>query len=638
MTIHADASHDLSFDEFDEAHSLRQEAAAFDRIADTSTLSGSPTRRDLLRGGVTLGLAAFLVRYGAVSASAATDSADLIDGFDFSPLPASTADSVLVPPGYSAKVFLRWGDPLTTQAADPASLNDGLGTAATQREAVGDNNDGMAFFSANGRHVLAVNNEYTNIHNHLGHAPRNDDERALTQAACGITLVEVVAGPNGWRPRRSGSLNRRITPETPIEIAGPARGHSMMRTSDDPDGTRVLGTFANCGCGQTPWGTYLTCEENFNGYFSASDPAYTPDDAQRRYGLRAKDWGYGWAQRDARFDVSRQPNEANRMGYVVEIDPFDPEAMPRKRTALGRMKHENAEVTRAADGRIVVYMGDDERGEYLYRFTSAAPWTADDPNPGRLLDDGTLAVARFEADGTGRWLDLTPGTTGMSEAEICIFTRLAASKVDATTMDRPEWVAAHPESGEVFCALTNNKHRGMRANAGGDAQPVDAVNPRAKNRYGQIVRWRPDGGDHAAASFSWDLFAMAGNPTVHDDAYAGSPNITPENMFNAPDGVTVDTRGLLWIQTDGKMTNRGDFSGMGNNQMLAANPRTGEIKRFLIAPRGAEVTGLTWSPDRRTMFVGIQHPGEKFESTWPDGSMPRSAIVAVTREDDGRIG
>ncbi|MEL7544924.1 MAG: PhoX family phosphatase, partial [Pseudomonadota bacterium] len=387
-----------------------------------------------------------------------------------------------------------------------------------------------------------------------------------------------------------------------------------------------------------PWGTFLTCEENFNGYYSASDPAWSADDHETRYGIRAEDWGYGWAKIDPRFDASQDPNAPNHMGWVVEVDPFRPDQPPVKRTALGRFKHENAEVVVARDGRVVVYMGDDERGEYLYRFVSDGRWIDGGSSDG-LLDKGTLFAARFDDDGTGRWLPLTPQSTGLADAaEICVRTRQAASAVDATTMDRPEWVAAHPDGTQVFCALTNNKNRGKKPNAGGDAQTVGGVNPRANNRYGQIVRWRPNADDHASDTFRWDLFVLAGNPTVHDDANAGSANVTPDNMFNAPDGLAVDSRGILWIQTDGKTSNTGRFAGMGNNQMLAANPQTGEIKRFLTAPAGAEVTGLTWSPDRRTMFVGIQHPGEKAPSTWPDGGLPRSAVVAITRDDGGRVG
>ncbi|MEQ9609463.1 MAG: DUF839 domain-containing protein, partial [Kiloniellaceae bacterium] len=253
-----------------------------------------------------------------------------------------------------------------------------------------------------------------------------------------------------------------------------------------------------------------------------------------------------------------------------------------------------------------------------------------------LLDIGQLYVAKFNDDMTGAWVALTPAATGMSEAEILIFSRTAASKVGATTMDRPEWVAVNPVAVEAYCALTNNKNRGVKTNAGGDAQPVGGPNPREANNYGQIVRWRPAAGDHAADSFDWDLYVMAGNPTVHEGPYAGSANINDGNLFNSPDGMAIDTTGMVWIQTDGDDSNEKDFAGQGNNQMLAGDPVTGRIERFLTGPKGSEVTGLCWSADRRTMFVGIQHPDAPFPDG--DGKLPRSSIVAVKRSDNALVG
>ena len=340
------------------------------------------------------------------------------------------------------------------------------------------------------------------------------------------------------------------------------------------------------------------------------------------------------------LDVSRHPNESNRFGYIVEIDPLDPASTPRKRTALGRFKHENAAVTLAANGQVVVYLGDDERGEFLYKFVSHGRYTEGGDHRDQL-ESGKLHAARFSDDGRGAWIELSPESTGMSsQAEISVHTRQAASAVNATTMDRPEWVAVNPASVEAYCCLTHNENRGRKPNAGGDPTPVGGPNPRAGNRYGQIVRWVPDHGDHASNGFSWDLFVTAGNPTVHDDANAGSPNINKDNMFNSPDGLAFDAAGLLWIQTDGNYSNEKGFAGQGNNQMLVADPVTGEIRRFLVGPRQAEVTGLTWSADRRTLFVGIQHPGEKGDSHFPGGgrTVPRSSVVAITRDDGGVIG
>ena len=338
------------------------------------------------------------------------------------------------------------------------------------------------------------------------------------------------------------------------------------------------------------------------------------------------------------FDISKHPNEVNRVGYIVEIDPTDPTSIPKKRTALGRFKHENAAVTVAANGHVVVYLGDDERGEFLYKFVSERKYAQGGENR-NLLEDGTLFVVKFEENQTGRWLPLTSESTGMTKAEISIHTRQAASKLGATTMDRPEWVAVNPNKVEAYCALTNNKNRAVKPNAGGDATPAFGPNPRSKNQYGQIVRWNPINGDHTSVDFEWDLFVMAGNPNLHKDEYAGSENVTAENMFNSPDGLIIDETGLVWIQTDGNYSNEGDFAGMGNNQMLCADSVTGEIRRFLVGPNECEITGMTWSSDRRTIFVGVQHPGEKGNSSWPGGgnTVPRSTLIAINRQDGRQI-
>jgi secreted PhoX family phosphatase len=421
-----------------------------------------------------------------------------------------------------------------------------------------------------------------------------------------------------------------------MTLTGPAAGHPLLQTEADPTGTQVLGTINNCGAGRTPWGTYLTCEENFNGYFGSSDPEAAVPEGFDRYGI-AVESGYAYELHDARFDFSRTPNEAHRHGYVVEIDPSDAASTPVKRTALGRFKHENAAVVLARDGRVVVYLGDDERGEFLYKYVSREAY-APGEGGGTLLDEGQLHVARFEPDGTGEWVALTPEATGMDQALIHIHTRQAASAVGATTMDRPEWVAVNPLAAEAYCCLTNNSRREPgAANAGGDAMVAveGSPNPRDANEYGQIVRWYPADGDHADGSFTWDLYVMAGNPTVHEPGspYAGSANVNEGNLFNSPDGMMFDAKGLVWIQTDGDDSNEGEFAGMGNNQMLVGDPATGEIRRFMTGPNGSEVTGMAFSADRRTVFAGIQHPGGSF----PDGTgLPRSAIVAI-RRDDGAI-
>ncbi|APX90238.1 transcriptional initiation protein Tat [Brevirhabdus pacifica] len=629
----------MSFDEYDEIINPRDERTQFDEVVDRAL-----SRRGFLGGVMSFGAGGFVAGTGTATALGAAllprpAGAVAADRFGFDAIAANTLDTVTVPEGYEWKMLVSWGDPLWSDvpAFDPATR----GTAESQARAFGDNNDGMALFERDGTTVIAVNNEYTNRDIIWGNRPEGKpadaDDLRKGMMAHGVSVMEIRAGDEGWSVIQDSPLNRRITPMTDMTLTGPAAGHELLRTAADPEGTTARGTWNNCGNGRTPWGTYLTCEENFNGYFSASQDGFEPVAELKRYGISDKDWGYGWAAIDARFDVSQEPNEPNRAGYVVEVDPFDPQSTPRKLTALGRFKHENAELVMTGDGRAVVYMGDDERGEFLYRFVSDPPEAGAKAGPA-LLEKGTLYAARFTDDQTGRWLPLTPETTGMTEAEICIHTRQAASSVGATTMDRPEWVASHPERAEVYVALTNNKNRGLKPNAGGDETPVGGPNPREANVYGQILRWRPADEDHTSDEFAWDLFALAGNPEVHDGPKAGSDNINAGNMFNSPDGMSFDRRGMLWIQTDGKYSNEGDFAGMGNNQMLVGDTTTGEIRRFLVGPRECEVTGMMWAPDGKTVFVGIQHPGEDGNSAFPGTQgVPRSGIVAVRRTDGAQI-
>jgi len=619
-----------SFDEFDEINSPRPAATAFEGLAEKSL-----SRRGFLGALGAAGVAAGTTALTPLKANASSR-------LGFKPVAANTLDTVTLPPGYSWKPLVRWGDPLWSEGPefDPLTRS----SSAAQELQFGDNNDGMEMFTRDSRTVLVANNEYTNRYITYGanpsKQPETSDDVRKAKAAHGVSIFQIRDGSNGWQIVLDAPENRLITADTPMQLTGPARGNALLRTKADPLGEQSLGTWNNCGAGRTPWGTYLACEENFNGYFSSSNHGLALPKGFKRYGIGAKGWGYNWAMTDERFDIAKHPNEPNRVGYVVEIDPFDPTSTPMKRTALGRFKHENAEVVLSANGHVVVYMGDDERGEFLYRFVSAKKYTSGGDSR-NLLEDGELYAAKFHDRGKGEWLPLTPASTGMgSKAEICIHTRQAASAVGATTMNRPEWVAANPHKAEAYCTLTNNKNRGKKPNKGGDATPVGGPNPRAKNRYGQVVRWRPMGGDHGALKFAWDLFVTAGNPTVHSDAFAGSPNITATNMFNSPDSIHFDTRGILWIQTDGKTSNSGDFAGMGNNQMLAADTNTGEIRRFMVGPNECEITGLTWSPDQRTMFVGIQHPGDEGGSHFPEGgeAVPRSCVIAVWRDDGGTIG
>ena len=572
-------------------------------------------RRQVLKAGLA-GLAAAVPVWGRAAAGEAGESV-----ISFEPIPVSTADAVTVPQGYRAQVLSRWGDPLGLDIGAPAFRMDASNSAAEQALQAGMHHDAIELFPLpSGGALLAVNYEYTDdgLLHPDGMKTWNADKVRKSQAAHGVGILEVGFQNGGWTVVKPSKYARRITGYTPMRMAGPVAGSKLVAGE-------ALGTLNNCGGGRTPWGTYLTCEENFNGYFA--NAGSTPPE-QRRYGISARGAGYRWHEFDRRFDADANPTEPNKFGWVVEIDPYDPLAQPVKRTALGRFKHEGAMVTLAADGRVVVYMGDDERFEYVYKFVSKRAYDASNRAANRdLLDEGTLYAAKFSAGGHGEWLALPSSELAL------VYTRMAADTVGATRMDRPEWIAVHPVTQDVYIALTNNDRRG------GDGQPgVDAANPRAANVYGHIVKWRELGGDPAAAKFRWDVFVLGGE----------------EKGFGSPDGLWFDPRGVLWIQTDVSTStlNRGPYAKLGNNQMLAADVTTGEIRRFLTGPAGCEVTGITMSPDGRTMFVNIQHPGEpasersnpdtpRAVSNWPDqnpNGRPRAATVAIRRDDGGPIG
>jgi len=628
----------LSWDEWDELQNPPPAETGFDRVVERAI-----SRRGFLGGVLAFGSAAAAMgTLGNLMSSTSAQAQEAAGRFAFKPIPIFTDNTVHVPEGYSWKPLAKWGQPLFSNVAD---MDPAKGVSVENSNRVfGENTDGMELFVVGNHQLIAVNHEYVNPEINLPHTdegvPASADDVKILQNLQGVTVMEVAEGANGWEIVLDSPFNRRIDHNTAMKLSGPAAGSDLVKTAADPNGTDSLGTFNNCGAGKTPWGTYLTCEENFNGYFGTTDTTFVLPADYKRYGIVAET-RYGYEKFDERFDVAKNPNEPHRAGYIVEIDPANPASTPVKRTALGRFKHENAAVAIARDGRVVVYMGDDERGEFLYKYVSNGIYVPGG-DTSKLLDEGALYVAKFSDDGSGEWLALTPEATGMKMDEIHVFTRQAASKVGATTMDRPEWVAINPVAIEAYCALTNNSHRGeskdgkLRTNAGGDAMNVDAVNPRRKNEYGQIVRWYPENEDHADGKFRWDIFCMAGNPTVHQDAYAGSPNINAGNMFNSPDGMMFDSTGLLWIQTDGEDSNEGAFLGQGNNQMLAGDPATGRIERFLTGPKGSEVTGLTWSADKRTLFVGIQHPDAPF----PDGAnaLPRSSVIAIQRDDKALVG
>lgn len=612
------------------------------------------SRRRLLKG------AAAVAAVGSMPlAGCATGGSRREPVLGFTGISTSTADAVRVPQGYTANVLYAWGDPVGHQSGSPAFRQDAGNTADEQALQAGMHHDGIHYFplpygsSSSNSGLLVMNHEYTDdgLLHRDGFANWSAEKVRKAQNANGCSVVEVREKGGKWEVVRPSPFARRITAATPMRIAGPAAGSALMKTAADAAGTNVLGTFNNCAHGYTPWGTYLTCEENWDTYFINSGTLTTD---HRRNGITAKGRGYRWNEFDERFDAGKHPNEPNRHGWVVEFDPYNPQSQPVKRTALGRFSHEGAWPAKAGDGRLVIYMGDDRVFEYIYKFVSRDRVNGSDRNAnGSILDHGTLYVAKFRDDGTGGWLPLVHGQGPLTvangfadQADVLVRTRAAADAVGATKMDRPEWIAVHPQTNEVYCTLTNNSRRGVK-----DAAAPDRANPRVNNVFGQIIRWREAGNDPAAQNFEWDLFAIAGDPQHPDAARQG--NIKGD-AYGSPDGLWFDDSGLLWIQTDVSTSamNKGHYERLGNNMMLAADVRSGTTKRFLTGPTGCEVTGVVMTPDARTMFVNIQHPGEKPSgrndpnnpkafSSWPDGAAggrPRSATLVIKKDDGGVIG
>ena len=554
---------------------------------------------------------------------------------------------------------------------------------------IGQHHDGMHFFPIEGESpylgssqdgLLVLNHEYIEprfLHTaavgltlNAGDVPMNADgtrdaDQVLKEInAHGISIVRIRQQETGtWEVVRD-SHNRRITGLTPMEFTGPVRGSEFLKTRYSPEGTGTRGTLNNCAHGVTPWNTYLFCEENWARYFRNGDPEASLPREQTRYGVSREMSRYGWERAQGqgddyvRFDVSRlgnspqedYRNEVNGFGWVVEVDPFNPNDTPKKRTALGRFAHEGVVFQPAVPGQpVVCYSGDDARFEYIYKYVSADsydPATAS----GELLNRGRLYVARFHEDGGGEWLPLvfgegplTPENGFSSQADVLVNTRTAADVLGATKMDRPEWGAIDPETGAVYFTLTNNTRR--------TEDQVDAANPRAENTWGHIIRWREGGDGPTATQFEWDVFVLAG-PEMDSETLKGEP-LEETNIFACPDGLWFDGHRRLWIQTDisESVMNQGEHAQFGNNQMLAADPDTGEIRRFLTGPIGQEITGVVSTPDQRTLFINVQHPGattsaEAFAagsvvSRWPDHSpnlYPRSATVVITKIDGGVIG
>jgi uncharacterized protein len=622
---------------------------------------------------------------------------------EFQPVAPQRADAIVLAKGYTYDLIARWGDSLfpgTPSLTGRDLLTDKLlepGAGRRQERQFGCNCDAIKYFPAPGkkdRAVLCVNNEY--VQSELAFRKRRDIgvERAearrrwvtdhpqvvdVMKAAQGVSVIEIARTRGAWKLQPGAPLTRRITAETVCEIRGPARGAPLMRTKQDPEGMRARGTFANCAGGKTPWGTYLTAEENIDDYFGfavswskATDDSATVE-ALRRFPLRDHSF-YGWEHADPRFDVRQEPHEALRFGWIVEIDPNDPTATPRKRTALGRFSHEGANTTLTRDKRVAVYMGDDDPFEYVYKFVSRGAFDPEKPQANRdLLDDGTLYVARFDADGTGEWLPLVHDEKGplnsksgfASQADVVIKARAAGDILGATPMDRPEDIEPSPITGRVYIACT----KGVGRQAGSVKKEwagrvidigVNAANPRPQNQSGHVIELIEDGDDGAATRFRWSVFLLAGNPqapgsaflTRYEDVvrselaaaatyYGGYREAGAVSPFACPDNLGIDTFGRLWIVTDSdKLTeaNNGCFV------CPTDGAERGKLRQLLSAPVGAEVGGCEFSPDGTTLFLSIQHPGEGGSvdspiSHWPDGgNLPaRSAVVAVRREDGGPV-
>ncbi|MFC0526784.1 PhoX family protein [Phytohabitans kaempferiae] len=594
----------------------------------------------------------------------------------FSTIPPNRLDNFVVPNGYDHSVVIRWGDPVVPGA--PA-FNLNRQTVHAQSKQFGYNNDFVAVLPLDkkgDRALLVVNHEYTN-ENLMFPGFTSLDALSVEQirvaiAAHGLSVVELerVGDTGEWRLATKGALkyNRRITAhQTRFDVTGPAAGSAFLKTAADPRGKVVIGTLNNCAGGVTPWGTILSGEENFNQYFVGGDGVPEADKAKlARYGIsttaRYPSDSRKWDRADERFDLTRHPNEANRFGWIVEVDPFDPEARPRKHTALGRFKHEGANVIVSRSGHVAAYMGDDERFDYLYKFVTdkkfqkGNSWQAREHNL-TLLESGTLYVAKLDYtsaseidgsgklpsdgafNGSGRWIPLVRGdksfVPGMTAAEVLTFTRLAGDAVGATKMDRPEDVEPNLVNGKIYVALTNNTNRGTGSNP-----KADEANPRTANRHGHILELTEDRGDHTSETFTWSVPIVCGDPADPATYFAGYDK-TKVSPISCPDNVAFDGAGNLWISTDGNAlgTNDGLFA------TPVSGPERGHLKQFLTVPLGAETCGPFITTDNQSVFVAVQHPGEitgaSIEapaSTWPDGDYAKPGVVVTWRLDGKPIG
>ncbi|MBW9066025.1 PhoX family phosphatase [Rhizobium herbae] len=588
-----------------------------------------------------------------------------LSSFNFTEVEAGVDETHHVAEGYDADILLRWGDKLFADSPDFDPMNQ---TAAAQEKLFGYNNDYIGFIPLDGNPdhgLLVVNHEYTNAEIMFPKFASvvketkdgKEEEKVklgeytkelvdIEMAAHGGTIVEIRKVDGKWQPVLDGKYNRRITAKTEMQLSGPVAGHERVKTPSDPTGKQVFGTINNCAGGVTAWGTYLMAEENFNGYFGGEIAEDHPEFKQLKR-LGAPGGNYEWSKFYDRFDVSKEPTEANRFGWIVEVDVMDPNSVPKKRTAIGRFKHEGCESVVNKDGRVVLYSGDDERFDYVYKFVTKAAFNPNDRAANRdILDEGTLYVAKFEADGTVEWMPLVHGEGPLTEAngfasqaDVLINTRLASDALGATKMDRPEDIQPNPKTGKVYVMLTNNTKR--------KADQVDAANPRAENAFGHIVEITETDGDYASTKSTWDILLKCGDPSVAEVGASFSTATTKNGWFGMPDNCAIDADGRLWVATDGnneKDTGRTD----GIWAVDTEGEARGTSKLFFRVPVGAEMCGPSFNPTSDTFFVAVQHPGDAglatFEAPatrWPDfkDDMPvRPAVLTITKQGGGKIG
>ncbi len=628
------------------------------------------SRRAFLQGSLAATAIAATVSPMAMMAVGEARAQNGVTAFDFKEITAGVDANHHVAEGYDADVLLRWGDPILADAPD---FDPGNQTPEAQEKQFGYNNDFVGYIPIDGSSehgYLVVNHEYTNEHlmfpgivtpaddeltpggtGEITIAPADLKRVDIEMAAHGGTIVEIRKEGGKWQVVRGGANNRRITSKTDMKMSGPAAGHERLKTGADASGTKVLGTVNNCAGGVTPWGTYVMAEENFHGYFMGELPEGHREAANyKRYGV--PDGSYEWGKFHERFDLSKEPNEANRFGWVVEVDVEDPNSTPKKRTALGRFKHEGAESIVAPDGRVVFYLGDDERFDYVYKFVTAGKYDPGDRLANMdLLDDGTLYAAKFDDNGTLEWMPLVHGQGPLtvengfeSQADVLIETRKAADLLEATPMDRPEDIQPNGSNGKVYVMLTNNTKR----------EEANAANPRVDNAFGHIVEIAEDGGDFAATTGKWEILVKCGDPSIAEVGATFSTATTENGWFGMPDNCAVDSDGRLWVSTDGNSPDKtGRTDGLW--AMDTEGAARGTSKLFYRVPVGAEMCGPQPTPDLATFFVAVQHPGDGGEdwegfgrpsyyedpsTRWPDfdDAMPvRPSVVAITRQGGGKI-